>query len=113
MTASARRPSRARSIASRPFGMFVSFGNASGPVDAFNLGLLSQKGSLYASRPTLFTYMDQPGGTASIAKHLFKAVRQGLGEDQGVAALPARRGRRGASRAREPRRRPARWCSCP
>jgi NADPH2:quinone reductase len=60
-----------------PLGMFVSFGNASGPVDAFPLGLLSQKGSLFVTRPTLFTYMDQPGGTASIAKHLFKAVDNG------------------------------------
>ena len=57
-----------------PLGMFVSFGNASGPVEAFNLGLLSQKGSLYATRPSLFTFMAQPGGTASMAKHLFKAV---------------------------------------
>jgi NADPH2:quinone reductase len=61
----------------RPLGIFVSFGNASGAVEAFNLGMLSQKGSLYVSRPTLFTYMDQPGGTASIAKHLFKAVDNG------------------------------------
>ena len=60
-----------------PLGVFVSFGNASGPVDAFNLGLLSQKGSLYATRPTLFTFMDQPGGMASMAKHLFKAVDNG------------------------------------
>ena len=40
----------------RPRGLFVSFGNASGPVDAFNIGLLAQKGSLYATRPTLFGY---------------------------------------------------------
>jgi NADPH2:quinone reductase len=60
-----------------PFGTFVSFGNASGPVDAFNLALLAQKGSLYATRPTLGTYTDQPGGMASIAKHLFKAVDKG------------------------------------
>jgi NADPH2:quinone reductase len=55
----------------------VSFGNASGPVEAFNLGLLSQKGSLYVTRPTLFTFMEQPGVTASMAKHLFKAVDNG------------------------------------
>jgi NADPH2:quinone reductase len=60
-----------------PLGMFVSFGNASGPVEAFNLGLLSQKGSLFATRPTLFTYMSQPGGTASMARQLFKVVENG------------------------------------
>src|SRR3954453_20138790 len=37
----------------QPLGMFVSFGNASGPITNFNLGLLSTKGSLYATRPTL------------------------------------------------------------
>ena len=41
----------------RPFGLFVSFGNASGPVDAFDLGVLAQKGSLYVTRPTLFTHI--------------------------------------------------------
>jgi NADPH2:quinone reductase len=60
-----------------PLGMFVSFGNASGPIDAFPLGILSQKGSLFVTRPTLFSYMDQPGGAASMAKHLFKAVDNG------------------------------------
>jgi len=60
-----------------PLGTFVSFGNASGPVDAFNLGLLSQKGSLYATRPTLNTFMGQPGGMAAMAKQLFKVVDNG------------------------------------
>ena len=39
-----------------PRGLFVSFGSASGPIAAFNIGLLAQKGSLYVTRPTLFTY---------------------------------------------------------
>src|SRR5690349_10330759 len=39
-----------------PRGLFVSFGSASGAIAAFNIGLLAQKGSLYATRPTLFTY---------------------------------------------------------
>ncbi|SDR51058.1 NADPH2:quinone reductase [Rhizobiales bacterium GAS113] len=60
-----------------PLGTFVSFGNASGPVDAFNMGLLSQKGSLYATRPTLGTFMAMPGGTASMARQLFKVVENG------------------------------------
>ena len=36
----------------KPRGLWVSFGNASGPVPPFELGILSQKGSLYATRPT-------------------------------------------------------------
>ncbi len=38
-----------------PRGLFVSFGASSGPIEAFNIGILAQKGSLYVTRPTLFT----------------------------------------------------------
>jgi NADPH2:quinone reductase len=61
----------------KPLGLFVSFGNASGPVDAFNLGLLSQKGSLFVTRPTLFTYTSQPGGLQKMAKDLMRMVSSG------------------------------------
>ncbi len=45
----------------RPFGMFASFGSASGGIEAFDLGLLGRKGSLFATRPTLFTFLaDRP-----------------------------------------------------
>ncbi len=40
-----------------PFGLFVSYGSASGPVAAFDLSLLGQKGSLFATRPSLFTHI--------------------------------------------------------
>src|SRR5439155_3865119 len=40
----------------RPLGLFVTFGNSSGPIEAFNINILSQKGSLFATRPTLNTY---------------------------------------------------------
>ena len=40
-----------------PRGLLVSFGNASGPVSAFNLGLLAARGSLYVTRPTLWAYV--------------------------------------------------------
>jgi NADPH2:quinone reductase len=40
----------------RPRGMMVSFGNSSGPVPAIEPLLLSQKGSLFLTRPTLFSY---------------------------------------------------------
>jgi NADPH2:quinone reductase len=41
----------------KPRGLWVSFGNASGPVPPFEMGILAQKGSLYATRPTLFTHI--------------------------------------------------------
>ena len=41
----------------RPFGLLAIFGNGSGPVPPFNLGLLGAKGSLYVTRPTLFTHI--------------------------------------------------------
>ena len=40
----------------RPFGLMVSFGNASGPVDPFNIALLGPKGSLHVTRQTLATH---------------------------------------------------------
>lgn len=56
-------------------GMFVSFGNSSGPVDAFNLGLLAQKGSLFATRPTLFQYIATRPELDACANSLFDVVR--------------------------------------
>ncbi len=41
----------------KPRGLWVSFGNSSGPVPPFEIGILAQKGSLYATRPTLFTHI--------------------------------------------------------
>src|SRR6185437_2376767 len=61
----------------RPFGVFASFGSASGPVEAFNLGLLSQKGSLYATRPTLFTFLADRARLDTMAKELFEVVGAG------------------------------------
>jgi NADPH:quinone reductase len=60
-----------------PRGMFVSFGNASGPVAAFNLGLLAQKGSLYATRPTLVNYATDRESLNAMATELFDMVRAG------------------------------------
>ena len=77
MTASARRRFRPRSIACGPFGTFVSFGSASGPVDAFNLGLLAQKGSLFATRPSLFTLMADEARLTEMAARLMDVVGSG------------------------------------
>jgi NADPH2:quinone reductase len=60
-----------------PRGMFVSFGNASGPVAAFNLGMLAQKGSLYATRPTLVNYAADRQSLNAMAAELFAMVKSG------------------------------------
>ena len=61
----------------QPLGLMVSFGNASGPVKAFELGILSQKGSLYVTRPTLVTYTATRQDLESAAADLFEVVRSG------------------------------------
>jgi NADPH:quinone reductase len=61
----------------RPFGLFVSFGNASGPVPPFELGLLSAKGSLYVTRPTLAAYTATRADLEATAKDLFDVVLTG------------------------------------
>jgi NADPH2:quinone reductase len=62
----------------RPFGIFASFGSASGPVEAFNLGILGQKGSLFATRPTLFTFLADRARLDAMAKDLFEVVAAGI-----------------------------------
>lgn len=61
----------------RPLGMFVSFGSASGAIDTFNIGLLSQKGSLFATRPSLNTYAAKPADLEKMARDLIKVVTKG------------------------------------
>jgi NADPH2:quinone reductase len=60
-----------------PFGLLVSFGNASGPVQAVDLTLLAQKGSLYVTRPTLNTYAAKRQDLEAMAAELFEVVRSG------------------------------------
>jgi NADPH:quinone reductase len=61
----------------KPFGVLVSFGSASGPIEAFNLGILAQKGSLYVTRPTLMTHMAKRETLDEIASDLFDVVGRG------------------------------------
>jgi NADPH:quinone reductase len=61
----------------RPLGLLVSFGNASGPVPPFEVGLLAQKGSLYVTRPTLATYTATRADLEATAGDLFNVVRSG------------------------------------
>jgi len=60
-----------------PFGLLASFGSASGPVPPFNLGLLGPKGSLYVTRPTLFTHLATREATQAMADDLFEMVADG------------------------------------
>ncbi len=61
----------------RPFGMFASYGSASGGIEAFNIALLSQKGSLFATRPTLFTFLAERERLDKMARDLFAVVSSG------------------------------------
>jgi NADPH2:quinone reductase len=61
----------------QPRGLFVSFGNSSGPIAAFNIIALAQKGSLYATRPTLATYAAKREDLTTMADELFGMVRAG------------------------------------
>ncbi|HEY3797921.1 MAG TPA: quinone oxidoreductase [Caulobacteraceae bacterium] len=58
-------------------GMFVSFGNASGPVPAFEPLRLSRAGSLFLTRPTLGDYVAGPGELDASAGALFETIGSG------------------------------------
>ncbi|CAA0091597.1 Quinone oxidoreductase 1 [Starkeya nomas] len=62
----------------KPRGLFASFGNASGAIQNFSLLALSQKGSLYATRPTLFTHISTRAALLENANDLFGAVGSGV-----------------------------------
>jgi NADPH:quinone reductase len=61
----------------RPLGLMVSFGNSSGKVTPFDLGILSQKGSLYLTRPTLATYTSTRAELEATAREVFDVIRDG------------------------------------
>ncbi|MEX0759502.1 MAG: quinone oxidoreductase [Tistlia sp.] len=60
-----------------PLGLMVSFGNSSGAVAPVNLGVLSQKGSLFVTRPTLVTYTASRKDLLASAQELFEVVGSG------------------------------------
>ena len=61
----------------RPCGLGVNFGNASGPVEAFNMGVLSAKGSLFVTRPTMMTYTRTRDLLLASTGDLFDVVASG------------------------------------
>ena len=62
----------------KPMGMLALFGQSSGAVEPFDLGLLSAKGSLFVTRPTLMNYVDKRGDLEDTAKELFEVIREGV-----------------------------------
>jgi NADPH:quinone reductase len=61
----------------RPFGLLVSFGNASGAVPPFAVLTLASKGSLYVTRPTLTTHLATRDVAQDMADDLFSIVASG------------------------------------
>jgi NADPH2:quinone reductase len=60
-----------------PLGVLALFGQSSGAVEPFNLGLLAAKGSLYVTRPTLNTYAAKRENLVAMANELFDVVKSG------------------------------------
>jgi NADPH2:quinone reductase len=58
----------------KPLGLMVTYGNASGAVEPFNLGLLSAKGSLFITRPTLNSYTATAKDLQATAKDLINVI---------------------------------------
>ena len=61
----------------RPLGMMVSFGQASGSIPPLDLSVLSAKGSLFLTRPTLMTYTAKREDLLEHARDLFEVVSAG------------------------------------
>ncbi len=61
----------------KPLGLWVSFGQSSGPVPPFNIALLAQKGSLFAARTSLYTYIASRPDLVATANDLFEVVATG------------------------------------
>lgn len=61
----------------KPLGMFACFGQSSGVIPSFDLNLLAQKGSLFATRPTLFNYVAKRADLEKTANDLFDVVASG------------------------------------
>lgn len=77
-------------------GLMISFGNSSGPVTGVNLGILNQKGSLYATRPSLQGYITSREELEEASNELFSLIASGVikvdvADDQKFALADAQR----------------------
>ena len=61
----------------KPFGFFITFGNASGPIAGVAPAMLASRGSLYMQRPTLFAYIATRAQLNRVAGDLFNVVQSG------------------------------------
>ena len=82
--------------------MFVSFGQSSGPIPPFNMALLSQKGSLFATRPTLFAYIAKREDLEASAAALFDVVFKGVVKIKINQRYALKDAAQGACRSRRP-----------
>ena len=62
----------------RPLGLFVTFGQSSGPIPPVDLSILNAKGSLYVTRPSLFAYMSSREVLLAAAAEVFALIEQGV-----------------------------------
>ncbi|GGZ19654.1 quinone oxidoreductase family protein [Asticcacaulis endophyticus] len=62
----------------KPRGLFVSFGQSSGPIPPFDIGILNAKGSLYMTRPSLFAYNATREDLLASARELFDLIGRGI-----------------------------------
>jgi NADPH2:quinone reductase len=74
----------------KPMGMWVDFGYSSGMPPPFSISLLQQKGSLFATRPTVSTYVAQRPALEASAHELFDALRSGIVKPAINRELPLR-----------------------
>jgi NADPH2:quinone reductase len=72
----------------RPMGLMVSFGNASGSVPPFDLGILGRKGSLFLTRPTVFSYVARREDLERGAAELFEVIGGGKVRIEVTRTLP-------------------------
>jgi NADPH2:quinone reductase len=61
----------------KPLGLFVTFGNASGPIESISPGLLAAKGSIFVTRPSLGNYTATRADLVETANDLFDVVKSG------------------------------------
>ena len=62
----------------KPLGTLVSFGQSSGKIPPFDISLLAAKGSLFLTRPTLFSYVSQRPVLLESAAELFSLIQNNV-----------------------------------
>ena len=62
----------------KPLGLWVAFGQSSGPIPPFDIGILNAKGSLFATRPTVFHYNATRDALLASAREMFDLVASGV-----------------------------------